>query len=631
MPENNKNRIEDIKRHLYDPQDASIHQREGVLHPVSHTVSEEWQTPVLPPETPLVMKKPPTSKLKKFFIGTIIFFICAVGFGVYMYFNTSVSVSNDNIEITVLGNAFAKGGEELPLQVEVTNHNKANLELSDLLIEYPKGASDASTDVVRLPRDVIGTIKPNETVTRNIRVTLFGDEKSVRTIKLSLEYHPEGSNAIFSKDVQYPVTMSSAPVSLLIDAPTEATSDQDYSFTVTATLNTALPAGQTRLQITYPTNFTFASATPTPVLGKGMWDLSGLTQTNPVVITVKGKFIGQDGDQQVFHMYAGTVDPSDTSSVNVVYTSLLQTVSLTKPFLEAHVLVDNQDLPTYTASSDETIHAQVSWVNNLSSRIADAQIIVNFSGNAFDKTTVDSLDGFYDSQNNRIVWDKNTVSELGSVEPGARGTVGFTFKPISLIGSSSSVKNPQIALDVSIRGSQPNLGSTFSDVNNFSKKIIKIMSDFQIASSATFVSGPLPPKAEKETLYNVTWTLSNSANSIVQAQAKAVLPIYVSWVGTASTGNENVTFNQTTREVIWNIGTVQANTGFASTNREVTFTLSLKPSLSQVGSVPQLMKDVYLTGQDSFAGTSVKTSRGPITTALPNDPNFKNGYERVIN
>jgi hypothetical protein len=634
MPDD-KHKIEDIKRRLYDREDTvSGRPHVGVLHPIDHKVDTAWKS-----DTPPVsnnnsfsldsnMKKPPTSFFKKFFIGAIVFFFCSLMFAGYMFYSGGVSVSSENIDIIVLGNAFTKGGEELPLQIEIINRNKAKLELANLVISYPRGASDSTADMIRLPRESIGTINAGDTITRNASVSLFGDEKSIRNVKISLEYHPEGSNAIFTKDVIYPVTISSAPLSLLLDAPDQVTSDQLTTIKVTASLNTSLPEGATMLQVAYPNGFVFDSAVPTPSVGNSVWNLSELTTTNPVSIEVKGRIIGQDGEDKVFHVYAGTTSPTDQSKVNVVYNSLLHSMKIAKPFLEARILVNNQDLTTYTASSSETIQGEVSWTNNLPSRITDGQIIVTLSGNALDKSSVNPLEGFYDSANNQIIWDKNTISDFASIEPGASGTVSFNFKSISLLGPSVTIKDPQIALDVSIRGRQPSLGSTYTDVNNFAKKVVKILSDFQIASSGSYASGALPPKAETETKYTITWTLSNSANNITSAQARSVLPIYVKWGGVSGAG-EDVKYNEVTREVVWNIGSVRPNTGFGS-NREASFNLLLKPSTSQIGSVPQLMKDTFLTGTDAFTGTPVKSKRGPITTLLSNDPSFQSGNERVI-
>ena len=71
------------------------------------------------------------------------------------------------------------------------------------------------------------------------------------------------------------------------------------------------------------------------------------------------------------------------------------------------------------------------------------------------------------------------------------------------------------------------------------------------------------------------------------------------------------------------------NTGFSS-NREASFTIALKPSLSQVGGIPSIMKEVSLVGTDTFTGTELHSSYRPLTTTLSNDPNFKIGDDRVI-
>jgi len=613
-----RNNIEDIKRNLYDPNDHSVeHQRVGVLHRVTHEVPKEWQDDQNKTGDNMnnKFKKPPMSPFKKFFLISAIFFIGALGFAVYKFSSNDTSVTSDKINIEVIGNSFTKGGDILPLQIEITNKNSASLELANLIVEYPKGAEDDTANVVRLPKDSIGTIKAGETVIRNIEVKLYGEEKSIRNIKVSLDYHPQGSNATFTKDKYYPVTISLAPISINIVGPSETTSNQMVSFTITTSLNTSLSSDSNPiLQVTYPNNFVFDSATPSPIFGNSVWDISSVSTAKPITVEIKGRIIGQEGEEQIFHAYAGTSDSMDQSEVSIVYSSILQKILITKPFLDAKILVNGRDEETSIVSGGQNVTAQISWANNLSTRITDGQIIVSLSGNAFDKTTVDSSNGFYDSINNQIIWDKTSVPDFAEINPGQSGTVSFNFKPLSLVGSSTALRNPQISIKVSIKGRQPLLGSTYSDVNNFSEKIIKILSDFQIVSSAAYGSGSIPPKAETETKYVVTWTLSNSANSITGASARSVLPIYVNWVGLYLGAGENVTYNEVTREVIWNIGSVVPNTGI-TTNREISFIISIKPSLAQVGSVPQLMKEVSLSGTDSFTGTAVKTTYSSIMTS----------------
>jgi hypothetical protein len=458
-------------------------------------------------------------------------------------------------------------------------------------------------------------------------VKLYGEEKSIRNIKASLEYHPQGSNAIFTKDKFFPITISLAPLSLNIDAPETIASNQPISIKITATLNTSTPEGNPILQVTYPNNFVFDSALPLPALSNSTWDLSALTPTNPITIEIKGRITGQDGQEQVFHAFAGTSSGMDQSVVNVVYSSVLQKITIAKPFLDARILINGQDLDEYSVGGGGTVNAEIAWANNLSTLITDGQIIVSLSGNVFDKSSVNPGNGFYDSANSQIIWDKNTVPDFSEINPGQSGNLTFSFKPTSLIGVSN-IKNPQVSIKVSIKGRQPLLGSDFSDINNFSEKIVKVLSDFQIASSASYASGSMPLKAETETKYLITWTLSNSANGITGAEARSILPIYVKWIGQAS-GPKNVTYNDVTREVIWNIGQVSPNTGVGSSN-EVSFTLSIKPSISQVNSVPQLMKDIYLSGTDSFTNTQIKSTRSSITTSLYGSSSTQNNNGRVV-
>ncbi len=623
-------KIEDIKRRLYSPDEKSVRrQREGILHSIPHKVSDSWQK--TQEKVSAVTKiKPRKTFFKRFFLIAVIFFVCAIAFAGYKYFSGVGKVSNDNIEINMLGNAFVQGGEDLPVQVEIVNRNNASLELANLIIEYPSGASDDPSNVIRLPRESLGTIPAGGQVEKNEKVVLYGDQGSVRNVKVRLEYHPQGSNAIFTTEKLYPVTISSAPISLVVDGPITTSSDQDIILNVTTSLNTTLPSSKTMLKVDYPSGFIFGSANPAPTGGNSLWDLSAITKTTPFKVVIRGRLTGENGDQQSFHFYVGTSNNNDTSLVNIVYNSLLHTVDITKPFLEAKIFVDDENSDTHAVSGGDLVHGYIYWSNNLPSRISDVQIIAHFSGNAFDRNNIDSDQGFFDSANNQIIWDKNSDDNLGSIEPGVSGKVSFSFKPLSLIGAGKEMSSPQIAIDVSIKGQEPQEGSTFADINSVDKTIVKVLSDFQLATSAIFTSGALPPKVEKETRYTITWTLSNSANTIINAEARATLPIWVNWVGLAPGVSEGITYNQTTREIVWKIGSVQANTGFGSTNREASFIISLSPSSSQAGSIPQLVKEVNLIGQDSFSGSQVKSVTSAISTNTPNDPSFQEGDEKVI-
>ena len=85
------NKIEEIKRKLYDRQDdLTERRREGILHQINREAKDSWEKPVEDPNMPYKMK---TSLFKKFFIGAVIFFVCAIAFATFMFFNGSGAVS----------------------------------------------------------------------------------------------------------------------------------------------------------------------------------------------------------------------------------------------------------------------------------------------------------------------------------------------------------------------------------------------------------------------------------------------------------------------------------------------------------------------------------------------------------
>src|SRR3990172_7261530 len=208
--------IEEVKKTLYSRTTSPRKRREGIFHQVSYGIPREWVK-----ETHRAVFKKikfPPSLMKKFFYFSVVFFCLALAFTFFKFYRGANTISTENIEINVLGNAFAAGGEELPLQIQITNNNNLPLELSDLFIEYPKGSGESAGDFVRL-RKSLGEIRAGETVNNNEKVTLFGEQGVTKDIKISLEYRVQSSNAIFVKEMHHSVNISSAPISLTVDAP----------------------------------------------------------------------------------------------------------------------------------------------------------------------------------------------------------------------------------------------------------------------------------------------------------------------------------------------------------------------------------------------------------------------------
>jgi hypothetical protein len=214
MEGQNKNKIEDLKRNLYDAKKNKINQaREGVIHPVEYDVEESWQEEKKEDKKNKKDRKPPLSIFKKFFILALVFFVGAMFYAGYNFFgNDKTIVSDEKIEINVVGNSFSKAGEKLPLEIEIINNNNANLELSYLSVEYPKGALNDWSNLERL-QEIYWSYCPGESISYNFEVKKFREEKSVTKVRVGLEYHPKDQRC-FNQRIYYP-NFITAPLSLL--------------------------------------------------------------------------------------------------------------------------------------------------------------------------------------------------------------------------------------------------------------------------------------------------------------------------------------------------------------------------------------------------------------------------------
>lgn len=641
MPENEHeklNRIEEMKTKLNSKDyEARPIRRDDFIYKVEREVPDSWKEKDRDSSSKETQSYQKTSMFKKFFIYSIVFLVLALGYASYMFFAGGNVVSNDNIDIAILGNTFTAGGEPLPLQIEVTNKNTSALLLADLLVEYPKSSSgDLSGQTERL-RESLGTIPSGGVKNDNINVTLFGEQGSVRPITVSLEYRVEGSNAIFVKKMPYQVTISSAPIDLSMDAPKEASSNQDITLSVKAVLNAGNPASNILVRFDYPVGFQFEQSVPAPSFGNNVWTLGDLSPGTERDIKVTGKMIDvSDGEEKTFHVFSGSQSDSDKSVIGIVFNSLGNTILIKKPFIEANLIINGANSREYAVNSSTAISASINWVNNLDTQVNNLQISAKLSGNALDRRTINAEQGYYDSSTDTITWDKNSENGFSTVNPRDSGSVNFSFSPLSLVSDAGGIlSEPTVNIDISISAVQPQEGNVVQNLANSDSKIIRIISNVGLSGKILYYSGAftntgaMPPKVEKETTYTVVWSLSNTANNISGSQVVATLPAWVRFVGPVSPPSENLTFNPSTREVTWNVGGIPKGTGISDAGRTVSFQIGFTPSLSQVGTMPVLINDATLTGHDDFANVDVKVSKIGLNTLLLDDPTFTPDGGRV--
>jgi len=426
---------------------------------------------------------------------------------------------------------------------------------------------------------------------------------------------------------------------LSVDSPSTISPNQDITMNVKVALNATKPATNILLKLDYPTGFAFIKSSPAPSFGNNVWNLGDLAPGAEHNISISGKMIDvTDGEEKTFNISTGSRSNTDKSTIDVVFNAIKNTITIKKPFIEAHLFINGVAQREYATDSKTPVNAEIRYINNLDTTVNDLVITAKISGNAFDRKTINTQQGFYDSSKDTINWDKTSINQFTKVNPGDSGAVTFSVLPLSLYGASGGIlANPVINVEVDISGKQAVQDFAANQLTNSSSAIVRIISDIGFSAKALYYSGalkntgPIPPKVGKNTTYTVVWTLSNTANSISKNQVNSTLPPWMTFVGPISPPDEDLTYNAGTKEIVWNVGRIQSGAGITGPSRSVAFQISFTPSLSQVGTVPIIINDSILTGHDDFANVDVRVNKMGLNTRLDGDAAFPADGGLVVN
>ena len=639
------NRVEELKEKLFSKNyETEIEHRDKFTRVERGDIPDAWvdenkaNAPMGDYPEKFFMR---TRVFKNFFLFSLVFFLLTIAYASYTFFAGGNTVSNDNIDISIVGNNFTIGGEELNLIVGITNRNSSALDLVDLILEYPKNSPELGPGLsaaAERTRMSLGTIPAGAVRSENLKVVLFGEQGKVIPLKVSIEYRVEGSNAIFVKEKPYEVTVSSSPLNLSIEAPATLSPNQEVTLNVKLSLNATKPAEKMLLKADYPVGFQFKAATPMPSLGNNVWSLGDLVPGALRTISITGQMLDVfDGEEKTFHISSGMQSPSNKYLIDVVSSSLSHTIAIAKPFIEAEIFVNGRSERDQTSYARNTVNVQIGWANNLDTKINDLSIRAKISGNAVSRKSINAEQGFYNSSEDAIIWDKNSYEQFREVSPGDSGSVNFSFTPLPLYSASGGIlANPSIDVQVSISGKQLVEGYASKDLENSASSSIRLISEVGFLAKALHYSGPfkntgpVPPQAEKETTYTAVWSLSNTSNNISKAVLRSSLPAWVRFVGPVSPAEADLKYNASKKEIVWNIGNIPRGTGITTLGKSVSFQVALTPSLSQVGTSPVLLNEATLTGHDDFANVDVRVNKISLRTVLAEDPGFPPNGGQVV-
>lgn len=630
------NNIEKLNRKLYQKKNNSERTERSGFSAIKTKVKTDWGRP----QADLVVAKADgwleNSFLIKILIGAILFFVLTLAGAGYIIFSEGNVISSDKVNLQVTSPGLIKAGQSSRLSFSISNSNKVSLEEAELLVEFPDGTRSplAPDEDFKRYREVIGTVAPGEVINKSIQAILFGQEESQHEIIATLQYKIPGSNASYLKEEAVTIAIDSSPVGINVKAPDQISAGQALALEVEVFSNSESVVSDVMLTAELPLGFKITDTSPALTGSGTVWNIGDLNVGDKKIIQINGVVDGQDGEVKTFKFLAGQRG-SGGNQAGLALNEVIKTIALDRPFVNAQLVINGSSLPDPVVKAGQNVRVDVEWVNNLPAEALNVEIDLLVDGKVVDFSSVRASRGFFDSNTKTITWDKSTLSDLASLEPGEKGKTSFSFRTNRLLGVEGSIINPLVDMKMVVAATSAGNQDARNIVTRLNR-VIKVETDYQLASKIFYSvgpftnTGPIPPKVGENTSYTVSWSAVNSSNDVADGKVTAVLPSYVEWLGVTSPAGEDVSYDSFTRTVTWNLGNVEAGTGVVSRAREASFQISFLPSLSQVGQEPDLVNDISLSGFDTFTGTTVNWQTNNLQTKTPDDPNSKFGDYEVV-
>lgn len=609
--------LEQARRRLYKPDAALKENRPPLANADAPSLPHAWEGVALPPVSHKGERHVRLASL--FFMAASLFFLVSLGIAGYFFYFGGNTVSVDKVAITILGPTTIAGGDTVPLSLSITNKNPVAIDNAVIEINFPSGTRSADNVLAAYPRytENLGQLASGETVTRSIKVIVFGGAGQTLTLPVSFSYGTAGSSADFVKKSSYALAISSTPLSISVDSLSETVSGKPLSFTLTVRSNATVPLDNVVLSSVLPFGFQVTSSSLP--LNITSFLLGTLAPGASKQVTLVGTLVGQDKEQRVFHFTVGTANTPAEQAPAVAYMTQDASVTIIAPFINATLALNGDTSANVVVASGSRQSVAVSYANTLPTSVTNAIVAITLSGSAIDYDSIETTSGFYRSTDRTIVFSRDTDPSLATLAPGASGIGSFSFLTLPADALPAA---PTLSFTISVSGTRVGQSNVPESVSASATKTAKVATTIALSatplhsSGAVSNSGPIPPQANQATTYTVVLSIRNSGSAVAGGTVTTVLPGFVSYTGlTRSTGT--FSYNDASHTVSWNTGDLAQGASVQGA-----FQVSFTPSTSQEGTIPALTGPFSFSGYDRFAGVQVSATADPVTTETKGDPGY---------
>ncbi|MDF1498409.1 MAG: hypothetical protein P1P85_03620 [Patescibacteria group bacterium] len=552
---------------------------------------------------------------------------------------------------------------------------------SDSKEEAKKEETVITWNLTKISAGEMGSIK--------VRGKIIGEKDKEYNLNSKISYTPENFNYEFeSSDSLSRATakIMFVPFELLIQAPEEIINGSEIEFTINYKNISKREFDLINIKAQLPSEFEYKSSIPEIIEKKEdslSWNIENIEPNSDGKLVVKGNInAGEDKEKEI----KATLNASEKNSRMLEYVNKSISVAIIEIPINIKQMVNGQE--EYSTIKGEELEYKIKFKNQGEENIKGLVINSKIEG-LVDFNSLDVINGSYNKEDNKIVWSAFNVPKLALLEVGEEGEVSFKIKVNEYIEvKKADDKNFTINNKVTISSFNFDSGSvSVEKIIASNENIVKLKSSLFVKAKGYFNDdgriknkGVIPPEVDKETTYLIHWNLNSLLGDIDNISIVTTLPEGVKWTGNyiksdgkVSLGDEtngaftpeekndsgdlviedisialevennkeegeevdenkikeeNFFYNTKSREVVWELPLLEANTGIISPAKEVVFQVSIRPTESDIGKILTIMNEVKATSNDKFTNEEINTYESELTTELPDD--YSIGIEEGI-
>ncbi len=524
---------------------------------------------------------------KKLIILISVIAVCALFFFVWQ----NMSFSKEILKVEIIGPEKASVGEEIEYIVKFKNNGAVRLENPELTFEFPEGAIiDQGTRIQRKTADEIqGDIYPGQERTVKFTTRYLGKENDAKTVKATISFQPKDLKSRNEVTTSFTTILNEVPINFTLDIPAETASGKAFSFRINYSSNVNYPLEDISFIIQYPDGFEFLYSQP-KALENTQWDIPILNEAGSGKIEVSGILTGNSQEQKIFRARMGIWKDGNF----ILLKESIKGIQIASPSLYITQKLNNSE--DYIASTGDHLHYEVFFRNLSETPSTNMILIIRLEGSSLDFNSIVAPEGKFEAGDNSIIWEPKNVPDLQYLDPGQEGKIEFwidvkkDWKMKNLADKNPTIKN-KVMINTSRGEFVTKLGTTLEAKQNiyFEDKYFDN-------------SGPYPLEANQKTYVTVEWTANSTFNDVGEAVMKTVLPDNVIYEKKTYPEGVDLVFDEDTRELVWNIGTVEAGSGTLKQSKTCAFQLSVTPQTIE--------QDIILLGSAQISGIDQWTNKG---------------------